>query len=1166
MTEITGYRGIINAVAGVCLLFGFASQAAALGLGNLDIQSNLDQPLNGVIELNVAPSDDPSSIEAVIATRDEFTSLGMDYPDYLQYISVRVEGTGDDVVLRLSSNKVIIKEPFLQILIKVDWSGGSFLREYTALIDPPVYAAKTPNPISAPRSVGSDQSYQVNNDVITAEPLDDSAIVDESFSDPEVVQDNTFTSNTVIDGRIVREDTLGQTSEDSFYQPEANSDPITTNTGVVSTTDDAKYGPVTSGESLSLIAQELQQQFPGLSIYQIMKVLFEENPESFIDSNINGLIRGSTLRIGDLQAIRAVDLAEAKEFFGEQIIAWNQAKSVSDSDPISVAQDTYDSGEDFLSSNSADESLSSGDDSLSGTTGDEDSFRVGSSDDTTSFVSSADGSTPDGEVIALREEILELESELTSSELENRELTERISILEGQLADLNRLVSLNVEDAELASLEATLAEQNNAEDGLSLEGSLADTVEGSLVDAVDDSLVDAVDDSLVDTVEGSLVDAVDDSLVDTVDDSLVGAVDDSLLGDDSLVDSVDDSLVDTVDDSLLDTVDDSLLVDDSLVDNVEDSLLAEDSPLTDDSLTVEDALGTTAEDSLDAVEDTVADTSTPTPAPIFVNDTKVSFLDSVLDGGLWKVFAGVGGLLLGGLALLFIRRRRVDEEFEISMMSIETHSDAKNSEQSLSETNEESKAAGNNEKETSFLTVYSDTDAVVQADEVDPIAEANVYVAYGRDEQAEEVLLDGITSNPDRIDIKHKLLGLYHKNRKAEQFERLAEEVYANPDAVDSETWKDIVEMGKEVAPNNPLFDLSVDDLIVSDQGAEAQESQENADDSLSLDNADDSLSLDKVDDSLSLDGADGSSDDPDSYSSIASMAAVGGSLVAGGALLSDDADASMEDVESPLGSLEPIEDVVSAGDSEQVDYPPVEMADVEGSLTEQVNDVIADNDPDLEISDDGFVDLDKLTDADDSLEVDLDVESIEEPATPRASLSDAVGLIDEDNTKAEADEEGAMAIEFINFDGERSEISELDDVKIDVFDVQHGLDQEATIFDDEASVYDDSDEKENMLPDEEAALEANNEIVAPAGMLDISSDNSIDESTMNFEDLQDVSDMEIDNDYDEAVTQYELAKVFVDLGDEEGARKILNDIIEKRVESDEVYKDSKNLLDSIGA
>ena len=63
-------------------------------------------------------------------------------------------------------------------------------------------------------------------------------------------------------------------------------------------------------------------------------------------------------------------------------------------------------------------------------------------------MSNADGSTSEGEVIALREEIIELESSLTSSELENRELTERISILEGQLADLNRLVSLNVEDAD----------------------------------------------------------------------------------------------------------------------------------------------------------------------------------------------------------------------------------------------------------------------------------------------------------------------------------------------------------------------------------------------------------------------------------------------------------------------------------------------------------------------------------------------------------------------------------------------------------------------------------------------------------------------------------------------------------------------------------------------
>ena len=134
-----------------------------------------------------------------------------------------------------------------------------------------------------------------------------------------------------------------------------------------------------------------------------------------------------------------------------------------------------------------------------------------------------------------------------------------------------------------------------------------------------------------------------------------------------------------------------------------------------------------------------------------------------------------------------------------------------------------------------------------------------------------------------------------------------------------------------------------------------------------------------------------------------------------------------------------------------------------------------------------------------------------------------------------------------INFDGERSEISELDDVNIDVFAIQDGLDQDHSVLEEET-------------PEEDDIID----IDLAAGKLD--SDSFDDDSTINFDDLKQVSDMEIDNDYDEAVTQYELAKVFVDLGDEEGARKILNDIINKRSEDDLVYKDSKSLLDSIDA
>jgi pilus assembly protein FimV len=118
------------------------------------------------------------------------------------------------------------------------------------------------------------------------------------------------------------------------------------------------------------------------------------------------------------------------------------------------------------------------------------------------------------------------------------------------------------------------------------------------------------------------------------------------------------------------------------------------------------------------------------------------------------------------------------------------------------------------DRETSFLTVYSDSDALVQADEVDPIAEADVYIAYGRDEQAEEVMMDGIVRMPDRVDIKQKLLTLYHKNNNKEGFERIAEELYAQKGLLTSEIWQQVSLMGKDISPENPLFDVSTADLL----------------------------------------------------------------------------------------------------------------------------------------------------------------------------------------------------------------------------------------------------------------------------------------------------------------------------------------------------------------
>jgi len=680
----------------------------ALGLGVLDVQSNLDQPLKGVIELRVNAGDDINSVRASIASRQDFENFGIDYPDYLSDVNVSLDRSFGQPRLLVDSNNVIVKEPFVHLLIRVDWAGGSFLREYTALIDPPVYASETPKSISQPVVVGSDRSYQ--------QPA---RVVQPQSSRPVTTYSPPVSSST------------------SSYQRQAGSD--------------ATYGPVEAGESLSIIASQLQNQFPDLSIYQIMKALFDENQSAFIGGNINGLIKGSVLNIDNVDTVRAIGVGSAKQFFSAQNADWNNVRSVANNSGIKVGKDEYNDSNRILSASK--KSAAS-----------VESFQVGTSAETQRLISDTDNDTSDGEVVVLRQQISELESSLSSSDLENQELKERISILEGQLTDLNDLMKLQVADADLAGLENALAKSNAAKDQ-PLE---------DLSSISNESVSGVIGDSL--GTVGELGDAVEE----------LGSV--AVSADEGVVDSVADA-VENVGSQIIETTEDVLN--------------------SESEVSVVEAVKTSKPKGI----------IVPPPEPTLFEKIK----SSLFDGGLWKVLATIGTVLAIAVGAFFIRRRRADEEFEISMLSIESNSQSIDSIDSVSlsksmsasvtaSVNEEDAAA---DQETSFLTVYSDSDAVVQADEVDPIAEADVYIAYGRHEQAEEVLLDGIANYPERNDIKQKLLSVYHKNNNAAGFERIAEELYSQRESLEPEAWDEICKMGQEIDPSNPLFELSSSDIAV---------------------------------------------------------------------------------------------------------------------------------------------------------------------------------------------------------------------------------------------------------------------------------------------------------------------------------------------------------------
>lgn len=88
-------------------------------------------------------------------------------------------------------------------------------------------------------------------------------------------------------------------------------------------------------------------------------------------------------------------------------------------------------------------------------------------------------------------------------------------------------------------------------------------------------------------------------------------------------------------------------------------------------------------------------------------------------------------------------------------------------------------------------------------DDVDPISEADLFLNFGRDAQAEEILKDALSKNPSNIQVKLKLLSIYANRKDSNSFSKYAQEV---KDSGDTAAWERAAVMGREVDPANPTY------------------------------------------------------------------------------------------------------------------------------------------------------------------------------------------------------------------------------------------------------------------------------------------------------------------------------------------------------------------------
>src|ERR1700761_4043212 len=130
----------------LALLLMMPSAAFALGFGDIRLLSPLNSPLDAQIELLDATPEELQTLQAQIASRDTFSRYGLEWPVFLSSVQVKTSRAADGKAFITLKSTDPITEPFITLLIEVNWARGHLLREYTMLLDPPVY---TPGQTSA---------------------------------------------------------------------------------------------------------------------------------------------------------------------------------------------------------------------------------------------------------------------------------------------------------------------------------------------------------------------------------------------------------------------------------------------------------------------------------------------------------------------------------------------------------------------------------------------------------------------------------------------------------------------------------------------------------------------------------------------------------------------------------------------------------------------------------------------------------------------------------------------------------------------------------------------------------------------------------------------------------------------------------------------------------
>ena len=252
--------------------------AHALGLGEIDTHSALNQPLQSEIEMFSLRPGEADSLGVRLAPNSIFEQAGVERTSMLSDLRFKVaQRPNGNYYIRVYTQESVT-EPFLNFLIEVNWSAGHLVREYTVLLDPPVLTN------------ASSPSIQTPIAKVTPAPQPDAVTV------------------------------TAQSTPDVVPPPSASPDTTTTSTPRES---DAEL--VRVNDTLWSVAQRLRPN-AAISPQQMMLALLKANPEAFVGNNVNNLKAGYRLHVPESDEITLISQDDALREIKRQHALWAGAK------------------------------------------------------------------------------------------------------------------------------------------------------------------------------------------------------------------------------------------------------------------------------------------------------------------------------------------------------------------------------------------------------------------------------------------------------------------------------------------------------------------------------------------------------------------------------------------------------------------------------------------------------------------------------------------------------------------------------------------------------------------------------------------------------------------------------------------------------------------------